>query len=67
MSNSWIVFDDVDTDPYTKENRTDNYKERFLDATHEYVKSMFYANEASLNLNFAYGSTGLACLIESTR
>jgi len=60
---SWIFFDDVDSNPYRKGNRKDNFKaEVAWDSIHEYVKEFYYANEDSIQLNIFYGSTGLASM-----
>jgi len=60
---SWIFFDDVDSNPYRNRNRKDNFsREVSRDEIHDYVKSFFYGNEDDLYLDIMYGSTGLACL-----
>jgi len=62
---SWIFLDDVDSHPYRKGNRKDNFEAEIAwDQIHKFVKSFFYANEDSLYLNILYGSTGLACLLK---
>lgn len=43
---SWIFLDDVDSHPYRKGNRKDNFcSELAWDQIHDFVKSFFYANE----------------------
>lgn len=58
-----IFFDDVDSNPYRKGNRKDNYRvEMALDEIREYIEAFFYANEDDLYLDIMYGTTGLAHL-----
>lgn len=58
-----IFFDDVDSNPYRKGQRKDNfYAEIGFDGIREYVKAFFYSNEDDLYLDIMYGTTGLAHL-----
>jgi predicted O-methyltransferase YrrM len=60
---SWIIFDDVDANPYRRGQRKDNFwHEVQWSGIHDYVLEFFHSNEDSCRLSIIYGSTGLACL-----
>ncbi len=62
-SGSHIFFDDVDSRPYRRGQRKDNFVvESKVDEIRNYVTSFFYANEDELYLDMVFGSTGLAHL-----
>ena len=60
---SHIFFDDIDSNPYRKHHRKDNFPAEIeLDTIREYLEAFFYSNEDDLYLDMMFGSTGLAHL-----
>lgn len=60
---SHVFFDDVDSNPYRKGQRKDNFRAEIeWDKIREYVEAFFYSNEDDLYLDIMFGSTGLAHL-----
>lgn len=58
---AYIFFDDIDANPYRRNNRKDNYFfEVAWDEIGELTKEFFYANEEQLFLEHHFGSTGIA-------
>lgn len=56
-----IFFDDVDSRPYHRGQRKDNFGvETKVDEIRNYVLGFFYANEDDLFLDMMFGGTGLA-------
>jgi predicted O-methyltransferase YrrM len=60
---SHVFFDDVDSNPYRKGQRKDNFRaEVEWDRIREYVEAFFYSNEDDFYMDTMFGSTGLAHL-----
>lgn len=62
-SNGYILLDDIDHYPYSKNQRKDNlYMEKVRKEINTLVRNIFYNNFDKLELQMIYGSTGLAIL-----
>jgi len=60
---SHIFLDDVDSNPYRKGQRKDDFfSEVEWNKIRDYVISFFHSNESDLYLDFMFGTTGLAHL-----